>query len=444
MQQRAVLDRFQEEYRKPFHTRKKRYAIKSGQGTGKTSLLGWIDSWLTLRRRNGLCVHTAPTSRQCRDAFLADLRVSVANGDPILSDVFKIMHDRVRFFGEDEWSIKTATATDDINLQGFHRDNLTVSVDEGSGVKRGIYEQFQGTVSNQDSCFIVAGNPNLRECYFYDIFYGENRKQWHRWTFSGEQSELVDKNNLLLLAKEYGKDSNVYRIRAKGEFPTGNPDQVIDPDSLELAMKRFSKVEMGHLLPLPAADYPVQFGLDFAWLGDHESVVACRVNRMVRIRCFRNIDSKMLAQEAMNWQAELGVADDRVLFCGDMGGGYGAEGMKFLASRNKNTLGFYNNGNASNASTYENKITEGWFILRKLLLGEDIYIEEDNRLKAQLLSRTYGISDSSQKIFVTPKNKHINSEIGPSPDRAEAVVYSCYGPGTCRMIAYTFDIKKAS
>lgn len=435
-QQRAVLDQVEYEHKIPLSKRKKRFAITSGQGTGKTSMMGWLQSWRTLGRRNGLGVHTAPTGRQCRDAFLADLNVCVDQGDPILRDVFKFRFDRIHFFGEKQWAIRTMTAQSDINLQGQHRENLTASIDEGSGVGDRVYEQFEGTLSNEDSMLLVAGNPNLRECYFYRIFYGEHRDLWHRYRFDGELSPIASKDRNRLLAEEYGIDSDVYRVRVKGLFPRGNPDAIIMPESLELAMSRFQYAHFAHLTPLPGYQYPVQIGLDFAWMGDHESVLAVRENRKITIYPYHHIDPDTLVRIALEKQRELGVGDDRTLFCGDAGGVGGPAMRKLSEKYGKNTYEFHNGGTPS-SEDFKNQVTEGWFILRRLLKEEAVVIQQDDRLRDQLLSRTYKIEDASGKVKVVDKNKHIANG-GPSPDRAEAVLYACYDRTQVRSLAGFF------
>ncbi len=53
---------------------RKRVAIRSGHGIGKSALLAWLILWFGFTRVDGKIPSTAPTSHQLEDVLLAEVR----------------------------------------------------------------------------------------------------------------------------------------------------------------------------------------------------------------------------------------------------------------------------------------------------------------------------------------------------------------------------------
>ena len=423
-QQDEALDFIEYEHHLPLRARKKRMAICSGQGTGKTTFMcATVGFWRPFRGVDGQSIITAPTGRQCRDVYLGEARRLLVRAPKWFQNMVEIRHDRMNFCGRKTWGTLTATSTSDRNMQGFHNDLLTFYLEECSGLSRELIEQAKGTLTNEDSYLFAAGNPNLRACEFYQMFFGAEAHQWQRFWWDGEQSPIADKANQLRIGLEYGFDSDVYRVRVRGLFPRGNPDSILDADKLALAMDE-ERVGALRLHKLEDAEHHFQIGVDLARFGGDESVIAIREGRaLVYMESMMNWEPQDVLERAADLQEAMGYPTDRTMFVVDAGGlGQGA--MKTIYDRGKKAFEFHN-GSKKCPRDYENKITEGWFRLRKLVREETIAFPADRRLHDQLETRTYKLADAEGKVKVRSKEEHKTDGL-ESPDRAEAAVYAFY------------------
>ncbi|MEK7206701.1 MAG: AAA family ATPase, partial [Pseudomonadota bacterium] len=232
-QQARALRAVQEESRLPLDQRKKRLAIKSGQGTGKTTVSVIVAVWRTLQFVDAMTIVTAPTMRQLTDVFMAEAKRVFQRAHPTLRAAVEFTSTKIIFADRREtWLINCRTATKPENFQGYHDKYLTFMVDEASGVPAGIFEQIFGTLTNEDSLLFAIGNPNKRACLFFD-FFNRHRSMWHAFTFNAEDSPLVSPKNILKLEEQFGRNSDVYRVRVLGEFPEMDPNCVVSSDDLE-------------------------------------------------------------------------------------------------------------------------------------------------------------------------------------------------------------------
>ena len=423
--QSVLLDTVEYEHKLPYDKRKRRMVVCTGQGVGKTKFEMWIEVWRTLRRAHNLTIHSAPTGRQCRDVFLAEVRQGLSRADPVIRPLLDVLHDRVVFLGQKAWSIQTVTSTDSTNTAGFHRDGLTAVIDEFGNVDPVIAETFKGTLSNEDSFFLGAGNPNDRNGPMYEVMYGPEASQWWRFRFSSTDSPIVDQTNVQRLIEEYGWESDYVRVRIRGLFARGNPNAIIDPDLLKEAISRWNRNEFQINFPLAGYQFDTQIGIDFAREGDHEScIVVRRGRRVVHVEHFSRVEPTQVTRRAFEIQEMLGVPDSDVIYVPDaigLGGGV----MGLFHEAEKNVHGFKSNRNSSRTD-FHDKGTEAWWVLRELLKDPvGIEIPNNNLLRKQLEGRTYMVDDKSGKIRITPKNKETKAN-GLSPDRADALVLAFY------------------
>lgn len=405
-------------------------AIKSGQGPGKSTIAVVIALWRILQHEGALVVLTAPTQRQCRDAFLARAREILGNADPIFKRIFVVTATKIEVCGQKDWGVKTVTATKPENAQGYHQAHLTIIVDEASGVPREIITQFKGTISNPDTLFLMVGNPNLRDCSFFDCF-NALRDRWWTYTINAEETardypDLLSPDRNEEIAEEFGIESDVYRIRVLGEFPFQDPDCVISSEDL-LAC---TKTDLVALSQIPrdlggARKYPAkQFGMDLARFGGDESVIYQRLGNSI-LDWWRgsHVDPNLVVDKAFAMQVGSGWRNEDTWWVPDAGGmGQGVMQNFYSAGRN-NVLEFHNEGRPSDKQ-YANLITEAWFHVGYLAKRRLLHMPNDPILIQQLSSRRYTTNKDGQLILWT-KDQYMK-EGHDSPDRAEAFVMAMY------------------
>ena len=405
-------------------------AVKSGQGPGKTTVSGIVALWRTIRSPGALTITTAPTMRQCVDVWLAELSRSVKGADPFIASLIEITKTKVIVAGRSDWGIRLVAAKKEENAQGYHQKNMTVICEEASGIPTKIITQYKGTLSNPDALFLMIGNPNSRDSAFFESFYGTQNKRWAKLTFNAEDTardypDIVNPQRNLDLEEEFGRESDVYRVRVLGEFPSSDPNCVISSDWVLDAFRPEYKL-IHSTIPSEQIGRPAKsFGIDFARFGGNENVTVARLGNSVEdIWRKSRVEPSAAIMKATEWQANYLWKDQDCVYIVDAGGiGQGIVGS--LYDNNKRVYEF-NSGAVPFSSFYANKYTEAWFGLAKLLKARQIYLPKDSLLLNQLSTRRY-VLNKKGKLILETKDEYEKRGF-ESPDRADAVVYAFYDP----------------
>jgi hypothetical protein len=131
----------------------------------------------------------------------------------------------------------------------------------------------------------MCGNPTRLSGYSYEAFHAR-RAAWLLHHVNVEDSPLVDREQLEEKARDWGRDSDLYRVRVLGEFPRGEASAFIPLEVCEQAVSRFPELE-----PEPDTE-PFVIGVDVARFGDDETVLAIRQGRRLHeLRVYRKQDT---------------------------------------------------------------------------------------------------------------------------------------------------------
>lgn len=408
-------------------------AVRSGQGPGKTAASVVVALWRCLRRHRAVTTITAPTMRQCKDVWLKEARKMVDASKPTIRFLVKVGKTRISIAGNDDWGVQLATSVKSMNAQGIHDDYLSVIVEEASGVGRDNIQQFKGTLSNQDSLLLLVGNPNIRDCAFFDCF-RPTAKRWKKIHFNAEETppHIVSPQRNKDIEDEYGRDSDVYRVRVLGEFPLADPGGVIPALELERCIRTKNAAGdrlLARCLQLAHA-FPRQIGLDFARFGSDESTIYRRYNHaIVEHAHYSRWEPSDICERAFLMQREANWRDDQCQYVADADG-MGQGVMSMFHNRGK-LIHEFRTGAKSGDQDHENKMTAAWFELRRLVRAESICIPEDTTLFEQLVNRKY-YTNKRGRIVLQTKDEYMKHG-ADSPDRADGVAYCFWrSPGECQ------------
>jgi len=256
----------------------------------------------------------------------------------------------------------------------------------------------------------------------------KDRDEYYTFTFNAEESPFVSEENISRIAREYGINSDVYRVRVQGEFPIADPTAIFSDDDI---LTCFKEDPVSSMLMSYGRGYDKQIGIDLARFGSDESVIVVRKGRAVtEIKNFAHTEPLSVVFEAFNMQHERGWKDDEVMYCVDAGG-MGQGVMKAFYDNDKKVTEFHFGGKA-NDPQFGNIGAEAYFSLRRELRQNGmIYIPDDRILLSQLVSRKYKIKDvhGKTKIVLEPK-EDVRKRDEPSPDRADALVLAFWTGGT--------------
>ena len=399
------------------------HSIRSGHGVGKSALLSWAILWYTSTHFPCKVPCTAPTKHQIEDVLWGELALWRRKMKQGLSDLFEVTSERMYFkmAPEECFAVaRTARADNPDALQGFHSENILFVVDEASGVPDEIFQPLEGALSTPGAKSIMAANPTRVRGYFYDSHH-RNRAQFNCVRVSCEDSSRVSPNYIEKMRAQYGTESNVYRVRVLGDFPSEASDVLIPLSAAEAAVERDVEVT-DHVLPI--------WGLDVARYGEClNSLAKRRGNTLLEpIRTWGNVSTMItvgnLVQEYENtpiWERPHEIIIDVV----GVGGGVVDRAIELgLPVRGVHV------GEAppkGDSKRYQNLRAWLWWQMREWFVGLGCTIpkEMSDFLIAELTDVHYALT-STGKIAIEGKKEMLERGV-PSPDRADSLMLTFAG-----------------
>src|SRR6478752_2822566 len=238
--------------------RNDRVSIRSGHGVGKTTLEAWLILWFLLTRKNCKIPVAANSQDQLRDTIWRE----IAKWHRQLPDALKAMVDvqaeRVVVVHDPEGAFavrRTASKDNPEALQGFHAEHLLFLIDEASGIPDIVFEVGMGALSTPGAKVVMTGNPTRNSGMLFDSHH-RLRERWHCMhvsclTVPEAQGHIDD------IKSKYGDNTNAWRVRVLGEFPTADDETIIPLELVRAAVNR----------DVATLDYYPVWGLDVARFG---------------------------------------------------------------------------------------------------------------------------------------------------------------------------------
>ena len=409
----------------------KRTTVRSGQGVGKTATVACIIIWYMLFREGAKVIATAPTRQQLNIVLWPEIAkwLSGTYADTFLT-LTKTMLYMVGY--ELEWFATAKTATKKENMAGLHADNMLIIVDEASGVSDEILETLLGTITGVDNRILFISNPTRNSGIFYESHH-KDRDQFCCIHIDAEECERTDKENIEMLKRKYGADSNAVKVRVKGDFPDQEDDVFIQ---LYLVMRGIQtdydenqKVES------------IDIACDVARHGDDETVIGTKINHKVLPLVIRR------GQDTMKTVGDIMLIANKLharyptisipVKIDDTGVGGGVtdrlKEIKRLDNLDWLRIIPVTFGVQIHHKHYYDFTTLMAGIVRELLEEFDdqgnpkeceLILPNDDDLIAQLTTRKYAIHDSRGKIKLESK-KEMKKRGLKSPDRADCLFLLC-------------------
>jgi phage terminase large subunit len=397
----------------------RRFAVRSGHGTGKSAVQSWLIIWFVLFHRDLKVPVTANTENQLRDVLWAELAKWIRELPPFLKDMVEISTERLWVKADPEGAFavaRTARAEKPEALQGFHASTLGFLIEEASGIPDVIFETASGALSSDHSWVFLFGNPTRTSGYFYRAFH-QNRSQWRRYHVPCSHSSRVSLSYAQQMADEYGEQSNVYRVRVLGDFPLSEDNAVIALGIVEAAVDRdVSPSESG-----------VVWGLDVARFGDDTTALAKRrgnvlletVKEWKKLDLMQTVGRVVKEYHETPLEARPGAINVDVI-------GLGAGVVDRLHELGLPVRGVnVGEAPASEDGRFMRLRDELWFKARDWFHSRDCCMPRDDALIDELVGPTYKI-ESSGKIKVESKDDMKKRGI-KSPNKADAFCLTLAG-----------------
>lgn len=410
---------WQSEVMAQYDARVRRISIKSGHGVGKTTLLDWLAIHHQVCRFPQKTAVTAPTEKQLYDAFWAEFKTWVERLPQPLRVLLSqpVKQDRCELLqapSESFISVKTSRPEAPEAMQGVHSPGFVLLIaDEASGIPEVVFEAAVGSMSGHNAMTILAGNPVRAQGFFFDT-HGKLADMW--WTRTVPCSEVggVSEDFAYQVERTYGRDSNAYRVRVLGEFPTSEDNTVIPFDLVEAATIRDVK---------PIRTAPVVWGVDCARFGSDRSALAKRRGNelLEQVKWRTKLDTMELAGWIkLEYDTTLPLEMRPVEINIDvinMGAGV-VDRLRELGLPARG-INVSESPAAVNKELYANLRAELWFKMREWFQARDCIIPKQDLLIEELTKPHYGFRPQSQKILIESKDE-LKRRGQRSPDLADA------------------------
>ena len=401
-----------------------RVSIKSGHGVGKTAFQSWLVLWWLLSHYPCKVAITANTAHQLSDVLWTEVDKWARRLPEGFKNLLEFKSDKISLKGaSDSFAVaRTSRKENPEALQGFHSENMLFLVEEASGVPDVVFQVAEGALSTAGAKTVMCGNPTRSDGFFYESFHGM-RHMWHNITVSCEDGEYVSDEFLANMAEKYGVDSNVYRVRVLGEFPTQSDDVLVPLYIVEEATKR--EVE-------PSPTTPVVWGLDVARFGGDRSALAKRQGQALLepIKTWQNKDLMELAgivlteYEACNYQSR-----PQAIYIDAIGLGAGLADR--LRELDLPAVAISVSETASLKERFGRLRDELFWNAREWFEGRDVKIPDDDTLIQEITAIRYKYL-STGKLKVESKDE-MKRRGQRSPDVADAFVLTFSEQGASAM-----------
>ena len=238
----------------------RRVAVRSCNGSGKTFIAAHAVLWWLRCFPDSVVITTAPTEHQVRDVLWREIRRAYHDNEKLIGG--KLLRTSLEL--DDKHYAQGLSTDTPERFQGFHEGHILFVVDEASGVREGIFEAMEGSMTSEHSRMLLLGNPTALSGYFYEAFH-RRHSLWRTIHISAfetpnlRQDEIV---NPRLVTRQWvkdakvnwGEDSPMYQIRVLGDFPSESEDTLISLKTIENAVEGKDEV------PDAQAGKPVELG----------------------------------------------------------------------------------------------------------------------------------------------------------------------------------------
>ncbi len=430
------LKRFGKAWRNRFK-KKGRLAIKSGHGVGKTCFLAILILFVLLVGGPDTKIPVVGNSQdQLRDGLWPEINKWIGRLPEQLRDELQWEKEKVfvKVAPEEAFAVRrTASKHRPEALQGIHAKTVLALFEEASGIPEETVESGSGALSTPGAIAVAVGNPTRRVGFFYKIFTAPAlRVVWDRMTVNSEDVPRAQGHIADIIAL-YGKDSNKYRVRVKGEFPTKDDDVVIPLEWVEAAKNR--NVVVSHV-------YPV-WGCDVARFGDDRITLLKRQgNTLLKAPLvWRNLDGGQVAGRIVAEYNKTPIDDRPKAICVDVIN-IGASVVDFL---NRDGTLLADDVQILAVNVAENPAIDmmchrqrdelwwagrEWFHARDCCIPTQFMNEDElaliEELIGELTTPTYDLTAAGKRIVIS--KKEMKKDLGRSPDLADGFLLTFAAP----------------
>lgn len=429
-----TMDKWQIDFLFQFGEGNRGISVAACHGPGKTAAAAIALVYSLLFRYPLKAVATAPSRGQLEGALMKEITKWIDKCPKELQGLLEVKQMSVSLRAAPDrafFEARTARPENPEALQGIHEDEgyVVLLVDEASGVHERIFESAGGSMSGENCQTILLSNPTRTSGFFFNTHH-KDADGWHRIRISHADSSRVSDRFVEEMARRYGRDSNVFRVRALGEFPRSDLDALIPFELVAAAQDR------DIFVPKNLREI---WGVDVARFGDDSTVVVRRNKLSVspKIHRWDQLDTMatanrihLLYKEAV----EEDNAPEEILV--DVIG-MGAAVVDRLGELGLPVRGVNVSETSMYSDLYRNLRTELWFKCREWLETRDSKLPVcdgscrdretcvHERLIAEMTTLKYDVTSGGK--YLAESKRDLKKRGYKSPDIADALMMTFAG-----------------
>jgi hypothetical protein len=395
-----------------------RIAVASGHGIGKSAFISMVLDWAMSTCPETRAVVTANTDAQLRTktwpevAKWAKLGINADWWAIPATAMYEVDHEKTWRADASPWSENNTEA-----FAGLHNEGkrIVLIFDEASNIADKVWEVAEGALTDEDTeiIWLAFGNPTRNTGRFRECF-GKYRSLWKTRQIDSRTVEGTNKAYLDELVQTYGEESDIVKVRVRGQFPSQSVSQFIASDRVEAAQNR--------VLGVVDEGAPLIFGVDVARFGDDKNVIRGRKGRNgkpFKAIKWSGMDTVKSAEKIAD--AIQRMDPDQVFIDG---GGIGGAVVDILKSWGYKVTEINFGSAAKDERRYANKRAEMWDDAKDWL-GTGC-IDEDVEFRDDLIGPEYMLDKNGRIIL--EKKEDMKARGLASPDDADAFVLTFAQP----------------
>ena len=397
---------------------RKRVAVKSGHGTGKTA----AEAMLTIRH---LLVYnrakvgiTSPSGGQMEGAIKPEIRHWISEMPKFWNSQLKVTDDKVYAVetpSERFATFRLARRDQPEALQGLHAPHVLWIIEEATGVDDALWPFIEGSCTDPDTWILACANPTRSTGRFHKCFFAD-RDQWTRITLNSEKSSFGGAKLAASTLAAHGRDSDYYRVRILGEFPNESYDQLMAESLVDAGMDR-------KLTDADVAHAPTVLGCDTAWFGGDPCCVYLRQGLKAQfLGKWTSISTDrfagIIARLEDEWEVDAIMVD-----CGGSGGGGVVDSLRRMGRK---PIPAWFGSKALNEKEFLNRRVEMWWSIKEWLEVDGGALPKREDLKQDLCGPSYWYNASGKKQMESKDD--MRSRGLHSPNEADALALTFYCP----------------
>ncbi len=400
--------------------------VRSCNGAGKDWLAARLALWWVYAR-GGLALVTGPTERQVREVVMGEVARAFAKAKDLPGELYQMA---LRLGREERAGILSFTSTEASRLTGFHGPLVMAILTEAQGVEEFAWEGLLACATGSQDRVLAVGNPLTPSGRFYVASRPESG--WKAIRIAADEHPNLREGRTVIpggpspefaqrIASEYGRESGIYQARVAGEFPDQGEESLFRRSWLEAAVGRLERWRHDHAgsEPILAVDVG-RFGADATVCAVLRGPVVTRIESWGGADLMETVDRvRALAGEE---GVEPGEGRSGVIIVDVVGLGAGVADR--LVELGYGVVEFNGGTRASDAQKFANTRAESYWLLRDALELAALALLPDEELFEELLAQTW--TPTSEGRIALPPKETIKSQLGRSPNKADAVVMATW------------------